>query len=142
MQPVAGGGGRAHIHFNTVRIEAILTNPNSQLPEVVRLAWMLSQLNLDLPDYQGTLTRDRTEVVGALALLPVVLSAGEEVELVRNDLATLVAAINGWECLDRADLKEKDLNEIANNLLVWWETYQSARPRWSVALAALDRMLV
>jgi hypothetical protein len=23
----------------------------------------------------------------------------------------------------------------------WWETYQEARPKWDVALTALDRML-
>ena len=141
VYPASGGGGRAHVPYNSVRIEAVLTNPLPQLPEVVRLGWLLAQLNLDLSDYQGTLSRDRAEFVGALALLPVVLAAAEDVELARFDLATLTAALSAWECLEPPQNAAADPVKLAETLTAWWETYQSTRPSWSVALAALDRMI-
>jgi hypothetical protein len=51
VQPARGGGGQAHLSANSVRIEAVLANPHPELPEVVRLAWLLAQLQLDPPPY-------------------------------------------------------------------------------------------
>ena len=52
VYPVLGGGGTAYARYNTVTIEAVLTDPVARLPEVVRLAWLLSQLSCDRPDRQ------------------------------------------------------------------------------------------
>ena len=51
VQPVLGGTGYAHLPYNSVTIEAVLANPHVQLPEVLRLGWMLAQLNQDIPQY-------------------------------------------------------------------------------------------
>ncbi|MEY4568452.1 MAG: hypothetical protein RLY14_3422, partial [Planctomycetota bacterium] len=45
--PVVGGHGGVLLQSNRIWIEAVLTNPNPTLPEVVRLAWLLSQLEAD-----------------------------------------------------------------------------------------------
>ena len=37
VHPALGGGGAAHLPYNSVRIEAVLANPHADLPEVVRL---------------------------------------------------------------------------------------------------------
>jgi hypothetical protein len=131
VQPVLGGAGAAHVLYNSVRIEAVLANPIVELPEIVRLAWLLAQLNLDLPMFQGDLPRDRLARVGRLAMLPPVLAAAKEVELVRNNVETLTLALSAW----RAPQVEP------NTLMEWWETYRAARPPWMVALGALDRMV-
>ena len=51
VHPALGGGGAAHIPFNNVHIEAVLTNPVPELPENLRLVWLLAQLSLDLPAF-------------------------------------------------------------------------------------------
>jgi hypothetical protein len=131
VHPVLGGGGAAHVLYNSVRIEAVLTNPLAELPEVVRLGWMLAQLNLDLGRFGDHLPADRLAVIGPLAMIPPAVAAAEEVELARFQPGTIAAALSGWR------------TPAANpaTLLAWWETYQSSRPPWTVALAALDQML-
>jgi len=132
VQPVLGGGGAAHLLYNSVRMEAVLANPIAELPEVVRLAWLLAQLNLDLPKFQGNLHRDRLRQIGPLALIPPVLAAAQDVELARCDEQTLSTALAAWNLGDVDGAK----------LLEWWETYQASSPTWDVALGGLDRMLV
>ena len=131
VQPALGGGGGAHPPYNSLHIEAVLTNPLAELPEVVRLGWLWSQLNLDLPKFQDALDRDRLREIGRLAMIPAVLAAAEEVELARLDEATLATALAAW----RASSAEPA------QLLEWWETRQATAAPWNVALGALDRML-
>ena len=131
VQPVLGGGGIAHIPYNRVSFEAVLANPVAELPEVLRLAWLISQLHLDLPSIQGSLSRPRTLEVGALAMVPPVLAAGHDVELCGPPESLLPMACAAW----RLPSVDQDA------LLAWWETYCVDRPPWSTALAALDRLL-
>lgn len=131
VHPVLGGGGSAHVLYNRVSFEAVLANPLAELPEVVRLGWLLAQLQLDLPSIQGNLSRQRALEVGALALVPATLTAAHEVELTGPPEALLQRAIEAWR------LGPVDVDAV----LAWWETYLTDRPCWSTALAALDRLL-
>jgi hypothetical protein len=131
VQPVLGGSGAAHPLYNSVRIEAVLANPIPELPEVARLGWLLSQLKLDLPKYQGNLPSGRMAHVGPLAMIPPALVAAQEVELVRFDSGVLATALRAWT----SAVVEAD------KLMDWWETYQADRPSWGVAIGALDQML-
>jgi len=135
VEPVMGGGGDSHLLYNSVRIEGVLANPDDRLPETLRLAWLLSILNLDLPMFSERIHRDRLDDVGPLAMLPVVLTAAETVELARCDAATLALAMTAWRASDAANPSAVD------TVLNWWQTYTASRPSWAVALAALDEML-
>jgi hypothetical protein len=86
--------------YNSVRLEAVLVNPVAELPEIVRLGWLLSQLNSDLPVFQGELTRAQVERAARLALVPVALAAAAEVELAACDPATLARALDVWGLSD------------------------------------------
>lgn len=136
VHPILGGHGLAHRAFNTITFEAVLTNPDDTLPETLRIAWLLAQLNLDLPIYAENLPADRRELIGQLALLPPVLAAAEHVELAPLHAATLERAITLW----RIDAGGGPA-ESATTLLTWWDTLQQAATPWPVALAALDQML-
>lgn len=131
VQPVTGGGGVAHVTANRVSFEAVLANPHQQLPEVMRLAWLLAQLQLDLPDLQGNLTASCAYEIGALAAVPAVLQAAYDVELCPPLEQVLPAALPAW----------RQPSVDADTLLAWWETYQADRPPWGVALAALDQLV-
>jgi hypothetical protein len=134
VQPALGGDGKPHLVNNTVRIEAVLANPHPKLPEAVRLAWLLSQLNLDVPKFSEDIHPDRLPHITAFAMLPVVLEAAHYVELVTFDRELLPLAIEAWRLRVPADVDGPEL--IAN----WWITYQEARPTLAVALKALDEM--
>jgi hypothetical protein len=135
VRPVTGGGGEAFPPYNSVLLEAVLTNSVSELPEVVRLAWLWSQLSFDLPKYFETLGHSRIAKVGQLALVPAVLAAAQEVELARLDAPSIALALDTWEI----DIPGADLR--AELLLDWWTTYQESHAPWAVALAGLDRLL-
>jgi hypothetical protein len=135
VHPALGGAGSAHMAYNKVTIEAVLANPIAELPEVARLGWLLSTLNLDLPRFTENVPRDRVARMAMLAMLPPALSAAEEVELVRGGVAALPTALTAWR------LAPLGATDMAQTLAQWWETYRETRPTWAVALSALDRML-
>jgi hypothetical protein len=131
VQPVLGGGGRSHLPYNSVRIEAVLANPHAELPEVVRLAWLVAALNLDLPKFSESVPSIRAPGVIALALVPATLAAAEEVELVRDSQALLPRTLEVW------NLDATKAEAVGN----WWQTYRTSRPKLNVALAALDKLV-
>ncbi|MFV2067434.1 MAG: hypothetical protein ACC645_10675 [Pirellulales bacterium] len=135
VYPVLGGAGAAHLTYNAVRIEGVLADPNTDLPEVLRLGWLIAQLHLDLPIYSEAIAAERLGRTAQLAMIPPILAAAEEVELAQLNRETLRSALTAWN-VDTAD------HELtATTLLDWWSTYAASRPPWSVAMAALDQML-
>src|SRR5439155_20152019 len=96
VNPALGGGGEAHLAYNSLRIEAVLANPNAELPEVVRLAWLIAQLQLDLPKYSDTIHADRLPQIARYAMLPPTLLAAEAVELMRFTPELIGQAISVW----------------------------------------------
>ena len=143
VQPVLGGGGRACALYNLVLLEAVLTNPIQSLPEVVRLGWLVAQLNLELPEFQGELRRDRALMLGSLAMVPIVLAAAEDVELSRCDEATVAVALEAWRGTAgrRGRAAGPGGKRIRRRALQLVGHFRKFAAEWPVALAALDRML-
>jgi len=139
VQPVLGGGGTAQLAYNSVRLEAVLANPLPELPEIARLAWLLAQLNLDLPGYRELLSQTDVshppDEICALAVLPPILAAASDVELLSFEPSTLRLAIHRWVGVTN------EVNAVADTLLTWWDTYRGSRPPFAVALRALGEML-
>lgn len=135
--PVGGGHGRALLAYNHVHIEAVLADVDAVLPEVLRLAWLLLQLNIDLPQYSEDVHRDRLPVVAALAMVPVTLAAGECLGLVQLDDSTLLRAVDVW-C---ADVLTVPASQSAAVVRTWWDTYRKSGSTLGVAVTALDRLL-
>jgi hypothetical protein len=134
VHPALGGGGESHLSYNSVRIEAVLANPVAELPEVVRLAWLIAQLQLDLPTFSESIHADRLPHIARYAMLPAALIAAESVEIVRHAPDELQRAISAWRLAAPPDV---DAGALINQ---WWQTYQETRPPWRIALAALDKM--
>lgn len=135
VYPALGGAGAAHLAYNKATLEAVLTNPFGDLPETVRLGWLLSTLNHDLPRYAETVGRDRLATLARLSMLPAALAAAVDVELIAGEPPSLARALGGWR------LAAEGVDTLAETLDGWWSTYQETRPPWNVALAALDRLL-
>src|SRR5205807_2111702 len=114
------------------------------------------------PSLSERVHADRLPQVAQLAMLPVALQAGEDVELCRSDRASISRALEVWNiCSPLAPREEARLlsrseratsrnategvpyrDEMADTLGQWWETYLESRPGWPVALAALDQMIL
>ncbi len=135
IHPSLGGGGAAHLEYNSVRIEGMLANPVSELPEIVRLAWLLSQINLDLPTMSEAIDSRRLPLIAELGMLPVAIQAGEHAEVLQMETRLIEQALNAWHIVTPPGLDPVDI------LARWWETYVETRPPWDIALAALDRMI-
>ena len=133
--PVLGGGGAAQLLNNSVRLEAVLTNNIPQLPEVVRLAWLLAQLNCDLPNFSESISAERLAFISQLALLPPSIQSAQEVELATLTPETVLLATRQWQ------FDEPVPDDVADVLFAWWQTYGETRPDWKTALGALDRMV-
>jgi hypothetical protein len=133
VPPVSGGGGAAHLQYNSARIE-VVENSGSELPEIVRLAWLLSQLNLDLPCFGEKVAIQRLDRVASLAMIPVALAAAEALQMLICNQETIAGAMRTW-------LPPDHLDASITTVTQWWEVYQTKRPVWSAALQALDQLL-
>lgn len=140
LQPALGGWGQALLPYNTVLLEALLANPHAELPEVVRLAWLVAQLHLDLPVYSQQVAPRRLPWVAGLALLPAVLEAAAYVELARSADQTLRLALSAWG-LAAAEPGASERGAVLEIVRSWWTTCLETHPEWSLALVALDRLL-
>ncbi len=129
VPPVLGGAGQAHPPYNVVTFEAMLANPMAQLPEVLRLGWLLSQLNPALAADSPASALGRR--AAAWALLAVVLAASEDIELARADRAHFDLAAAQW-------LQDPF---TAETVWRWWESHVALRAGWPAGLDALDRLL-
>ena len=135
LHPVQGGGGEPHLSHNSVRIEGLLANAHEQLPEVLRLAWMLAQLNNDLPMHSEEISGSRLSRVSGLAMIPPVLTAAAELQLCSFGSSELTTTIQAWH------LPVISADQAASVVKEWWEIYAATRPAWIIAMTALDRML-
>ncbi len=137
VYPACGGAGEAHHQYNAATVEAVLTNPHHELPETLRLAWLATQLNLDLPMFGELIRPERLPAVAGAAMAAVVLRAASELEMTTLTPQTLSHAIQAW----RISAPEMQTADLTAAIMQWWETYDEGRPAWHVALKALDRML-
>lgn len=135
--PAVGGEGLAHLARNLVTFEAVLTNADDTLPEVSRLAWLLAQLQFDLPMVTEAVEAGATARLAQLAMLPPVLAAGEAVEVIRYSPELLAHALALWHVAS----SEAEALSLADRLAIWWETYQHTDITWPAAVAALEAMV-
>lgn len=144
VHPMLGGYGETFPSSGRVLLEGVLTNPVPDLPEVVRLAWLLARLRSEDEAYaepppSGS-DRSVSEVAirglaVSLACMVATLAAAEVMELARCDEATLDRAAELWQ------LGALPSQVSARCLIPWWETYLQTRPSWSLAITALQRRL-
>jgi hypothetical protein len=135
VTPWVGGYGYGHLKSNRVLLEAMLADPHDDLPETLRLGWLLAQLNADLPIYSEPIPADRLLLVTQLATLPVVLSAAEVVEWGTCNLATIDRALTCWHIVPQPASK------VAEQLWQWWQAYREGTAPWLVAWRGLEALL-
>jgi hypothetical protein len=139
IHPALGGGGTAYLPYNVACIEAVAVDPITDLPEIVRLAWLVSMLNLDLPIYSEHIHADRQYLVAGMAMIPIALTAAEGVGLARCAELTVSKAVEAW--MPPWLVRERPAPEWAALLIQWHATYRTMRPALGTALKALDVLM-
>jgi hypothetical protein len=135
VHPAQGGGGDAFLPYNLACIEAVAHDPVAELPEVLRLAWLLSMLNLDLLRYSEDLPPARLPILAGLAMVPPILASAETQGLIPCGESKMALAIRTWlPADDSAGCWPSIVGE-------WWSVYCNLRTPWPAALQALDRLL-
>lgn len=142
VQPILGGAGYAHLQFNRAHLEAVLTNSDPRLPETLRVAWLLSQLDFERPVHSELINSHDIRRIAGFAMIPPTLIAGAELGLCEYSLQSVELAIQLWH----ADLlchrsESPPVAALSQVLMTWWETYEVGKPEWRIALTGLDRML-
>jgi hypothetical protein len=127
VYPVLGGRGQRLSDNRSIRLEALLTDALPGLPEVVRLAWLLSPLELEL----NTPTTSN-QFASSLALTMVVLDAGQQVELNRCDQETVQTALTGWHLVS-----DEQADMLAEKLVRWWKSVE-CRVDWRRAVEQIE----
>lgn len=133
VHPALGGAGTTHLASNSAILEAVLVNPHADLPEVVRLGWLLATLQQDLPRFGEHIPNGQLPLAAMLATLPAALAAGQQVELTTFNEASVRRALECW-------LPGEASPDLAPSIMDWWATYVESRPPWRVALAAMAKI--
>lgn len=141
LSPYRGGDGDCDPATSSLWIEAVLTNPVPSVPEVLRLAWLITRIGIGtqvLPVATADENEDRARasLVVALAGLPVVLDAACYLEMTQSPTVTaelIHSAMQTW-----FGPMEPALVDILDK---WWWQSEELHPPFPVTLKALDRML-
>lgn len=138
--PAQGGGGTAHLWNNSCRLEALFANTDDDLPEVLRVAWLVGQLNLDIPAVSERIHGERLPRTAALAMIPATIAAGEALGICRNDPNTIRRAIELWRPLG-IDVNLEKCHSLEATISAWWDEFRASDGNLAVALPALDALL-
>jgi len=122
--PILGGGGCAYLPEQTVALEAVLFNPFPELPEVLRLSWLISQLGRSRPE------------IAQFALLPAVLTAAEQQQLAPCSEESLANVLAAWRIATGDETKS-----VAAILARWWQDHVDQQISFSDSSARLAGVL-
>ncbi|MCG8651604.1 MAG: hypothetical protein MI861_17310, partial [Pirellulales bacterium] len=131
IQPIRGGDGGVLPETNKFWIEAVLTDVDPMVTEVLRVAWLVTRLAVasHFNEIDGG-----PNLVSAwtLASVALVLQAGLELELVRTTDLPIVNAVRHWRLSDEA---------VGEKLHAWWQQTRQAQTPLPMALQELERSL-
>ena len=131
IQPVRGGDGGADPQTGRVWMEAMLTDVDPAVPEVLRLAFLIHLLRvsqaLDFDDLSPEMRK-----VYRLALMTQCLEVGREFDLVRDAELPVERAIELWRLGDSL---------LVGTVLNWWEAESDAEDPWPIKVQRLSAAL-
>ena len=96
VQPTRGGDGGIAAEAGRVWMEAVLTDVDPEIPEVLRLAWLVSSIPLQRSMDHGTLDASKRDVLN-LALVPLILEVGREFDLIKTTDLPVEKTLGLWQ---------------------------------------------
>lgn len=131
VQPMRGGDGGFAADDGRFWIEAMLTDVDPRVPEVLRVAWLITRIAIDShtkkkPGEQSLAT------AWSLACVPLVLTAAANLDLISANPLPIDRAMVLWH---RSD------TNITGILEQWWNGYKKSPTPLPVALRQLDQSI-
>lgn len=154
--PGLGPASQALLHYNTVLYCPADGDDGGHLLDAAHLAYLLAQLQVDVPIYADRLVRTGPEQVASLAMVPLTLAALAEFAPPQRPLVVPATPTADDAMLDALAAgvseatiglwlaqcgREADAVCYAEPLASWWAAYAEGGGSWEVALAALDRLI-
>jgi hypothetical protein len=130
VQPIRGGDGGFDSDDTSLWMEAMLTDVDPRVPEVLRIVWLMTRLAID----QHTRNKSGESALSlpwSLVSVPIVLTAGAELELFGGRLP-IRAAMELWRFGDAG---------TAKILEIWWDQHTREPAPLPVALKLLQRAI-
>jgi hypothetical protein len=135
VYPVCGGFGASYGDERVVYWEALLTDVEPRLPELLRLGWLVTQQLLATQLANNETADENSVQVVSLAAAAVALTAGEDLELARDDRASLELALKTWRP------PQADLPATAALVFDWWTAVREQQTSTAAALPDLANRL-
>ena len=158
VQPMRGGDGGFDSGQQRVWMEAMLTDADPNVGEIYRLVYWVTRVaigrHLDktlgtpaasndatrrssdasdqMPEDFGSGTHRRSSLPWDLGIVPVVLGAAAELELLRSPQLPINQAISLWRLGD---------SQVSQTVQTWWDQWENNDTAMPLKLKALDRML-
>jgi hypothetical protein len=131
VQPLAGGGGGLDADSDSIWIEAMLTDADPLIPEVLRVVWLVTSLAIETHIRSRTGQRVMSNA-WSLVSVPLVLSAASHLEMFPQDDMPIGPAIQMWHgaSLDTIETLER-----------WWQGYAASQMPLPLALQELEESL-
>lgn len=131
VQPMRGGDGGYDASGARLWLEAMLTDVDPRVPEVLRVAWLVTSMAID--NYaRGTSGELSLMRPWSLVSVPLVLNAGRELELLRGEELPMNEAMKLWHFADE---------EVAATVSQWWAVQADSTAPLPARLKRLDEML-
>ena len=122
VQPMRGGDGGFAADSNRIWMEAVLTDIDPAVPEVLRIAYLLTRLAME----SFTHDTDHESLPWSVAIIPIVLQAGANLDRCSTPIPIDVA-LRVWRITD-----------VNSELLSqWWQIFQDNDASLPVALQDL-----
>ncbi len=131
IQPVRGGAGGFDADAQQFWIEAMLTDAEPSIPEVLRVAWLITRMAIEAHTREKSGEHSR-RLPWSFASVPIVLAAAADLEVVSPQTPPIQQAMRLWQLGDDA---------IAETVERWWQQNEDSSVAMPVALKALERML-
>lgn len=147
VQPIRGGDGGYDSGRKRVWMEAMLTDVDPAVSEIIRLAYWVTQVaigrHLDAtlgrvddpshPEDFGSGTHRRTTLPWRLGCVPLVLEAARDLEVIQVKELPIEASLRLWR-----------LGDSVTALVVadWWRTWCESKEPMPIALKALEENLI
>ncbi len=130
VQPMRGGDGGSQPP-RRFWIEAVLTDVDAAVPEVLRVAWLIARSAVE-----SQFAQDSSEEVAvrawALATIPVVLDSADQLQIAAADSQSIRAAVKLWQM---------GSDPVADRLADWWSKAQPSNLPFAESVLDLDRQL-
>ncbi len=117
VQPIRGGDGNFDADSRKFWVEAVLNDVDPAVPEILRVAWLVTQLTISLQMRE----KSSVAVTGmpwSLGAVPLVLSAAAKIELTADSDLPIAPAMALWRLGDAA---------TAATVGQWWDQWQKKR---------------